>query len=87
MKSEGLETVWIQLCTDSSVDIHVRYYRRSCDRRKGKRYKGAYAGLILLGIHDRCSPALASMVSSWSALLRFIRLMSTFYCEGPKVST
>ncbi|MDD9300872.1 MAG: hypothetical protein HUK40_00420 [Desulfobacter sp.] len=60
MKSEGLETVWIQLApSDSSVDIHVRYYRRSCDRRKGKRYKGGYVGLILLEIHDRCSPALA----------------------------
>ena len=69
MKSEGFETVSIQLCTGSSVDIRVRYYRRSCDRRNRKRYKGAYAGLILLGIHDRCSPALASMVSSWSALL------------------
>ncbi|MDD4275350.1 MAG: hypothetical protein PHG14_16685 [Desulfobacter postgatei] len=69
MKSEGFETVSIQLCTGISVDICVRYYRRSCDRRNRKRYKGAYAGLILLGIHNRCSPALASMVSSWSALL------------------
>jgi len=69
MKSEGFETVSIQLCTGSCVDIRVRYYRRACDRRNRKRYKGAYAGLILLGIHDRCSPALASMVSSWSALL------------------
>ena len=69
MKSEGFETVSIQLCTGNCVDIRVRYYRRACDRRNRKRYKGAYAGLILLGIHDRCSPALASMVSSWSALL------------------
>ena len=69
MKSEGFETVSIQLCTGSCVDIRVRYYRRACDRRNRKGYKGAYAGLILLGIHDRCSPALASMVSSWSALL------------------
>ncbi|WDP85757.1 MAG: hypothetical protein HUN05_11960 [Desulfobacter sp.] len=81
MKSEGLETVWIQLCTDSSVDIHVRYYRRSCDRRKGKRYKGAYAGLILLGIHDRCSPALASMVSSWSALLSSFEEVRQVLCD------
>jgi hypothetical protein len=28
-----------------------------------------YAGLMLIGIHDRCSPGLASMVSAWSALL------------------
>ena len=28
-----------------------------------------YGGLILLGIHDRCTPGLAAMVSAWSALL------------------
>ena len=81
MKSEGLETVSIQICTGSSVDIRVRYYRRSCDRRSGKRYKGAYAGLILLGIHDRCSPALASMVSSWSALLSSFEEVRQVLCD------
>jgi len=81
MKSEGLETVSIQLCTGSSVDIRVRYYRRSCDRRSGKRYKGAYTGLILLGIHDRCSPALASMVSSWSALLSSFEEVRQVLCD------
>jgi len=81
MKSEGLEIVSIQLCTGSSVDIRVRYYRRSCDRRSGKRYKGVYAGLILLGIHDRCSPALASMVSSWSALLSSFEEVRQVLCD------
>jgi len=86
MKSEGLETVSIQLCTGSSVDIRVRYYRRSCDRRSGKRYKGAYTGLILLGIHDRCSPALASMVSSWSALLSsFEEVRQVLFDRGMKL--
>jgi len=81
MKSEGFETVSIQLCTGSSVDIRVRYYRRSCDRRNRKRYKGAYASLILLGIHDRCSPALASMVSSWSALLSSFDEVRQVLCD------
>lgn len=81
MKSEGLETVSIQLCTGSFIDIRVRYYRRSCDRRNRKRYKGAYAGLILLGIHDRCSPALASMVSSWSALLSSFDEVRQVLCD------
>jgi len=86
MKSEGLEIVSIQLCTGSSVDIRVRYYRRSCDRRSGKRYKGVYAGLILLGIHDRCSPALASMVSSWSALLSsFEEVRQVLFDRGMKL--
>ena len=81
MKSEGFETISVQLCTGSSVDIRVRYYRRSCDRRNRKRYKGAYAGLILLGIHDRCSPALASMVSSWSALLSSFEEVRQVLCD------
>ena len=81
MKSEGLETVSIQCCTGSSVDVRVRYYRRSCDRRNRKRYKGAYAGLILLGIHDRCSPALASMVSAWSALLSSFEEVRQVLCD------
>ena len=83
MKSEGFETVSIQLCIGSSVDIRVRYYRRSCDRRNRKRYKGAYAGLIFFGIHDRCSPALASMVSSWLALLSsFEEVRQVLYDHG-----
>ena len=81
MKSEGFETVSIQLCTGSLVDIRVRYYRRSCDRRNRKRYKGVYVGLILLGIHDRCSPALASMVSSWSALLSSFEEVRQVLCD------
>lgn len=69
MKSEGFETVRIQLRSGDTIEVRARYYRRSCDRRKGKRYKGIYAGLVMLGIHDRCTPGLAAMVSSWSALL------------------
>ncbi len=69
MKSEGYETVWIHTSGNSLIQVRVRYYRRSCDRRKGKRYKGVYGGLVVLGIHDRCTPRLAAMVSAWSALL------------------
>lgn len=51
------------------IRVKARYYRRSCDRRQGKRYRGIYAGLILLGIHERCTPWLASTISLWSSLL------------------
>jgi len=40
------------------LQIQVRYYRRSCDRRKGKRYRVLYTGLIALGIHKRTTPLL-----------------------------
>lgn len=69
MKSEGYETVRIMTAGGSCIHVRVRYYRRSCDRRNRKRHKGMYAGLVLLGIYDRCTPGLAAMVSAWSALL------------------
>lgn len=69
MKSEGYETVRILTTGGSHIEVSVRYYRRSCDRRKGMRYKGVYAGLVLLGIYDRCTPGLGATVSGCSALL------------------
>jgi len=69
MKSEGYETVRILTAAGFIIQVRTRYYRRACDRRNGKRHKGVYAGLVLLGIHDRCTPGLAAMVSAWSALL------------------
>jgi hypothetical protein len=69
MKSEGYETVWILTAGGFRIQVKVRYYRRACHRRNGKRHKGVYGGLVLLGIHDRCTPGLAAMVSGWSALL------------------
>lgn len=51
----------------------MRYYRRNCDRRKGrrkrKRQAGLYAGLALLGIYERCTPALSATVGMFAALL------------------
>ena len=70
MKSDGFETVKITTAGGSNICVRVRYYIRSCDRRRGKkRHKGVYAGLILLGIHDRCTPGLTAKVSAWAALL------------------
>ena len=51
------------------VLVQVSYYRRRCDRRKNKRSRGLYAGLVLLGIHERCTPLLGSIISMWSSLL------------------
>ncbi len=81
MKSEGFETVRIQTRTGDVIRICVRYYRRNCDRRKGKRHKGMYAALVLLGIHDRCTPGLAAMVSAWSALLSSFEEVHQVLCD------
>ena len=81
MKSEGFETVQIQTREGETIQVPARYYRRSCDRRKGKRYKGVYAGLVLLGIHDRCTPGLSAMVSAWSALLSSFEEVRQVLCD------
>lgn len=83
MKSEGFETVRIQTRAGDTIQIRTRYYRRACDRRNGKRHKGVYAGLVLLGIHDRCTPGLAAIVSAWSALLSsFEEVRRVLYDQG-----
>lgn len=51
------------------VSLEVDYYRRNCDRRRGKRHKGIYPALMLLGIHERCTPGLTSEVAMLAALL------------------
>jgi hypothetical protein len=69
LRSDGYERVRIVTLGGVWITVRVRYYRRACDRRSGKRHKGVYGGLVLLGIHEHCTPALAASVSAWSALL------------------
>ena len=69
MKNEGYVNVKIRTAFGFEIILKTRYYRRNCDRRKNKRYKGMYPGLLLLGIHERATPLLASLVSGWAALL------------------
>jgi hypothetical protein len=57
LKSEGWEWVRIRTASGWEIEVRVRYDRRRCDRRRGKRYRGVYAGWVLLGIHERCTPA------------------------------
>src|SRR5687768_13805818 len=52
-----------------TVPVRVTSYRRKGKRRTDKRYAGVYAGLVLLGIYDRCTPALAAEVSLLAAML------------------
>jgi len=69
LKNDGRVKVWVRTAQGHRVPIWVTYYRRKGQRRAGTRYAGVYAGLVLLGIYDRCTPALAAEVSLLAAML------------------
>jgi hypothetical protein len=69
LKNDGRVQVWVRTVGGHDVPVWVTYYRRKGQRRGGKRYAGLYAGLVLLGIYDRCTPALAAEVSLLAAML------------------
>jgi hypothetical protein len=69
LKNDGRVQVWVRTAGGDRVPVWATYYRRKGQRRRGKRYAGLYAGLVLLGIYDRCTPALAAEVSLLAAML------------------
>src|SRR5215468_3715601 len=54
LKNDGKVKVWVHTAQGLAVPVWVTYYRRKGPRRAGKRYAGVYAGLVVLGIYDRC---------------------------------
>jgi hypothetical protein len=67
MKNYGFRDVRVRFLGGVEVTLLCRYYARSQARvEKGK---GTYFGLILLGIYDHCSPALASEVAKLAAAM------------------
>jgi len=68
LKSDGQVKVRVRTAQGYTVPVRVIYYRRKGERRAGKRSAGVYAGLVVLGIYDRCTPALASEVSLLAAM-------------------
>jgi hypothetical protein len=69
LKNDGKVTVMVRTVQGLAVPVRVTYYRRTGQRRAGARYAGVYAGLVILGIYDRCTPALAAEVSLFAAML------------------
>jgi len=67
LKNYGHRLVKLRFAGGTVITLRVAYYARACDLKKGK--KGLYPGLYLLGIHDRCTPRLASDISIASAAL------------------
>ena len=69
LTNDGKVQVRVRTAQGLAVPVWVAYYRRKGPRRAGKRSAGVYAGLVLLGIYDRCTPALAAEVSLFAAML------------------
>lgn len=72
MRLDGRTTVNVRTSRGTVVPITTAYYRqRSHEKRKAgrKRKPGLYPELEVLGIHDRCTPKLASKVSRCVAML------------------
>ena len=69
LTSDGKVKVRVRTAQGDTVPVRVTYDRRTGQRRAGKRSAGVYAGLVVLGIYDRCTPAWASEVSLLAAML------------------
>src|SRR5215471_18785002 len=69
LQNDGKVKVLVRTAQGHTVSVWVTYFRRKGQKRAGKRDGGIYAGLVLLGIYDRCTPALAAEVSLLAAML------------------
>ena len=71
-KSEGSRPVEIHPLRGQPVVISVDYYRRKGGSKK-KRNKGLYPALILLGIHERRTPAAGSEIALLAAAMTSLK--------------
>src|SRR5207237_2666793 len=82
MKNMGRRTITIRMLGGTLVTIEVTYFHQKSDTKNHGR-RGFYPKLLLLGIHDKCTPALSSRTSLFAtAACSFEeakRLMQTLY--------
>ena len=70
LKNDGKVKVLVRTAQGHTVPVWVTYYRRKAQRRAGKRDAGVYAGLVVLGIYDRCPPGVGRRGQSVSGDVR-----------------
>jgi hypothetical protein len=66
IKDQGRRDVTLRT-TCGPITVRATYFSRNCDRSKAS--KGMYPMLLLWGMHDRCSAAVASEISKLVAML------------------
>jgi hypothetical protein len=69
LKNDGIERVFIRTGRGVCVPVWTTYHRRSGVSATNRRGRGLYATLAILGIHNRCTPSLISLVSAFAAIL------------------
>jgi len=67
MKNFGYRRVEIQFFGGLKIHVFVRYWCRN--QARADKAKGCFYGLLLLGIYDHCTPAMASEVAQLAAAL------------------
>ncbi len=65
--NKGRVIVWVRFSGGSTLPMSVAYWARK--GAAGKRGKGLYPELYLLGIHDHCTPLIASDIAQAAAAL------------------
>ncbi len=63
----GYRPVTIYFLGGVAIEVMARYWCRS--QAASEKGKGSYFGLMLLGVYDRCTPALASEIAQLAAAL------------------
>jgi hypothetical protein len=69
LKNHEREGVWVRTANGYEIWVKARYFRRKGNRSGKRRYRGFYLGLLLLGIHERCTGGFAAEVSLLAAML------------------
>jgi hypothetical protein len=69
MVDKGKQEVRLRTSFGFEVTVRVSYFTRKASRWGKKRYPGLYPGLLVLGIHERCTPGLAAEISLLAGML------------------
>ena len=67
MRNYGFREVKVRFLGGIEITLLVRYFARN--KRRAEKGKGIYFALALLGIQDKCTPALASEVAKLAAAM------------------
>lgn len=90
-KNMGYRAVKIHLLGGNAMTVSVPYYHQKSNLKKMRGRKGFYPKLLLLGIHDRYTSAVASRISLFAtaacSLEESKRLMETLYGFTADVKT